>query len=111
MFLLQILLETGSRLSLVSFTGNQLILNGDNGLEIRGNGADIKLLQQNDFTPNIRTGMGIEYGNKQATHVGFILEYYNGHLPYSVMEYNKVNWFGASIILLRPRLNQDFQNN
>ncbi len=74
-------------------------------------GADIKLLQQNDFTPNIRTGMGIEYGNKQATHVGFILEYYNGHLPYSVMEYNKVNWFGASIILLRPRLNQDFQNN
>jgi len=73
-------------------------------------GADFRILQQNDFTPNIRIGMGIEYGNKQATHLGFLLEYYNGHLPYSVMEYKKVNWFGASIILLRPRLNKDLHD-
>ena len=74
-------------------------------------GADIKLFQQNGYTPNIRMGLGIEYGNAQATHVGFVLEYYIGHLPYSVMEYNKVNWLGASIILLRPRFNQIFRKD
>jgi hypothetical protein len=67
-------------------------------------GTDIKLFQQNDYTPNLRTGLGIEFGNAESTHVGFIFEYYNGHLPYSVLEYEKVNWVGASIFLLRSRI-------
>lgn len=67
-------------------------------------GTDIKIFQQNDYTPNLRTGLGLEFGNEESTHAGFILEYYNGHLPYSVLEYNKVNWFGISIFLLRSRI-------
>jgi len=67
-------------------------------------GTDIKIFQQNDYTPNLKTGLGIELGNAESTHVGFILEYYNGHLPYSVLEYEKVNWFGVSIFLLRSRI-------
>ena len=67
-------------------------------------GTDIKIFQQNDYTPNLRTGLGFEFGNAQSTHVGLILEYYNGHLPYSVLEYQKVNWFGISIFLLRSRI-------
>jgi hypothetical protein len=67
-------------------------------------GTDIKIFQQNDYTPNLRTGLGIEFGNAESTHAGFILEYYNGHLPYSVLEYEKVSWLGFSIYLLRPRI-------
>jgi hypothetical protein len=67
-------------------------------------GTDIKIFEQNDYTPNLKTGLGFEYGNEESTHVGFIIEYYNGHLPYSVLEYNKVNWFGFSIFLLRSRI-------
>jgi hypothetical protein len=67
---------------------------------------DINIFQENDYTPNLRTGLGIEFGNAESTHAGFILEHYNGHLPYSVLEYEKVNWFGFSIYLLRSRIKQ-----
>jgi hypothetical protein len=39
----------------------------------------------------------------EKIHVGFLIEYYNGHLPYSALEYKKVQWLGASIILLATR--------
>jgi len=67
-------------------------------------GTDIKIFQQNDYTPNLKTGLGFEFGKAESTHAGFMIEYYNGHLPYSVLEYNKVNWFGFSIFLLRSRI-------
>jgi hypothetical protein len=78
-------------------------------LNSRGNfrfitGMDMKIFQENDYTPNLRTGLGIEFGNAGSTHAGLILEYYNGHLPYSVLEYEKVNWFGFSIFLLKSRI-------
>jgi len=66
-------------------------------------GADIKIFQQNNFTPNLRFGTGIEIGNMEKIHIGFLIEYYNGHLPYSVLEYKKVQWLGASLILLSAR--------
>ena len=67
-------------------------------------GTDIKIFQQNDYTPNLKTGLGFEFGNSESIHAGFLIEYYNGHLPYSVLEYNKVNWLGISIFLLRSRI-------
>jgi hypothetical protein len=67
-------------------------------------GTDIKIFQQNEYAPNLRTGVGFEFGNAESTHAGFLIEYYNGHLPYSVLEYNKVNWFGFSIFLLKSRI-------
>ncbi len=67
-------------------------------------GTDIKIFQQNDYTPNLRTGLGFEFGKAESTHAGIIFEYYNGHLPYSVLEYEKVIWIGATIFLLRPRI-------
>jgi len=65
--------------------------------------ADIKIIQQNNFVPNLRTGLGFEFGNAERAHLGFLIEYYNGHLPYSILEYKKVQWAGASLILLSPR--------
>jgi len=67
-------------------------------------GADIKIFQENNYAPNIRTGLGIEFGNPDKSHLGLLLEYYNGHLPYSVLEYNKVSWLGVSLFLERSRI-------
>ena len=67
-------------------------------------GTDIKIFQENDYSPNVRSGLGFEFGNAESMHAGFMIDYYTGHLPYSVMEYEKVNWFGFRIILLRSRI-------
>ncbi|MFC2124060.1 DUF1207 domain-containing protein [Bacteroidota bacterium] len=66
-------------------------------------GLDIKIFEQNDFTPNIRTGIGIELGPPEKTRLAFMIEYYNGHLPYSTLEYKKVQWLGISAFILATR--------
>ncbi len=65
-------------------------------------GADLKLQQQHNFRPNLKTAVGMELGQPEKTNLAFLLEYYNGHLPFSVLEYNQVNWIGISTTLIFP---------
>ncbi|NQV36870.1 MAG: DUF1207 domain-containing protein [Candidatus Marinimicrobia bacterium] len=60
-------------------------------------GTDIKIFQQNDFQPNFKLGVGLEFGRTKAKPLRLMLEYYNGHLPYSTLEYQKVQLFGAGL--------------
>lgn len=59
-------------------------------------GMDIKSFQQNDYRPAFRSALGIEIGSEDKSHLGLQLEYYNGHLPYSILEYKIVQWIGIS---------------
>jgi len=63
-------------------------------------GLDVKIFEQNDFTPNIKTAIGIELGKPDKAHMAIMLEYYTGHLPYSTLEYKQVQWLGLSLFLL-----------
>jgi hypothetical protein len=67
-------------------------------------GSDLKIMQQNNYRPNFRSGAGIEIGKEHNINAAFMLEYYNGHLPYSVMEYKIVNWIGINFILVPERI-------
>lgn len=62
-------------------------------------GIDIKSYQQNDFYPNTRIGFGISYLKQNIPKIQILLEYYNGHLPYSTLEYRQVQWIGISSVL------------
>jgi hypothetical protein len=68
-------------------------------------GFDIKFFEENEYTPGFRAGAGVQLGQPHKTHVGLLLDFYHGHLPYSTMEYRRVTWFGISSILIPKRLN------
>lgn len=59
-------------------------------------GSDIKIFAQNKYDPNIKVASGIRFGKMYHNPVSIVLEYYQGHLPYSVYESKKVKWFGLS---------------
>lgn len=72
--------------------------------EIRwAGGIDVKIFEQNNYRPNIKSTFGVELGSTYKTHLGVYLEYYNGHLPYSTLEYKKVQWFGVSSYIIPAR--------
>jgi Protein of unknown function (DUF1207) len=60
-------------------------------------GADIRCLQQNDFVPGVKVACGIQVGEEDITPLNFLLEYYNGHLPYSVYEPQRTQWIVLSM--------------
>ena len=60
-------------------------------------GADIKILSENDFNPDIRAVYGVCFRKKAAPLIRIWLEFYSGRLPYSTIDYGKVNWFGAAM--------------
>ncbi len=60
-------------------------------------GIDIKIFQQNKFRPNYKFGIGVEIGRTKSKPLRLILEYYNGHLPYSTLESQTVQLFGAGL--------------
>lgn len=61
--------------------------------------ADIKVLAENDFIPDIRTALGINFSRKSDSLFRLWLEYYNGMLPYSTIDYGRVNWFGLALAI------------
>lgn len=67
-------------------------------------GIDMKVFEQNDFTPNIKAGIGFETGQTDKVHLGFMVEYYMGHLPYSTLEYRMIDWLGLSLFLQAPKV-------
>lgn len=73
---------------------------GDNkGVRLAG-GIDVKIFEQNNYRPNIKSAFGVELGSTEKIHLGLFLEYYNGHLPYSILEYKIVQWVGISAYLI-----------
>jgi hypothetical protein len=59
--------------------------------------ANIKLLAENDFIPDLRTALGISFNSKSQSVARIWLEYYSGQLPYSSIDYGKVNWIGLAM--------------
>ena len=63
-------------------------------------GIDVKIFEQNNYRPNIKSAIGVELGASDKIHLGLFIEYYNGHLPYSTLEYKIVQWVGVSAYLI-----------
>jgi hypothetical protein len=62
-------------------------------------GIDIKLLEENNFSPDIRSAAGINIKRKNKSLLRIWAEYYSGRVPYSTIEYGRVNWIGAAMAL------------
>jgi len=62
-------------------------------------GADFKIMAQNDFHTNSKLATGAEFGKRWKNPVRILLEYYTGHLPYSVFEYRYVQWVGIGLYM------------
>lgn len=55
---------------------------------------DVKVYQQNQFTPNWRLAAGPSWFLADRLPMRVLAEFYTGHLPYSVYESKRVQWFG-----------------
>ena len=62
-------------------------------------GLDIKLLEENSFSPDIRSAAGINIKRKSKSLLRIWAEYYSGRVPYSTIDYGRVNWIGAAMAL------------
>ena len=62
-------------------------------------GLDLKIYEQNNYTPNWRMGFGIEIGRGRSNALKIMVEYYNGHLAYSTMEPEKVQLIGVGMYI------------
>jgi hypothetical protein len=62
-------------------------------------GLDMKVLEENDFYPDIRTAFGVSFNRRSQPLVRIWAEYYSGRLPYSTIDYGRVNWTGAAMML------------
>lgn len=67
-------------------------------------GIDVKIFEENKYSPNYRVGAGIEMGQSNKTHLAFLLDFYNGNLPYSTLEYRDITWLGVSCIVLPKKI-------
>ncbi|MCF7825083.1 MAG: DUF1207 domain-containing protein [Candidatus Marinimicrobia bacterium] len=65
-------------------------------------GLDMKIYEHNVFIPNTRIAAGIEFARTTSTPVKLLLSYYQGHLPYSTLEYQKVRLMGLSLLFDIP---------
>ncbi|PKP08103.1 MAG: hypothetical protein CVU09_17355 [Bacteroidetes bacterium HGW-Bacteroidetes-4] len=63
-------------------------------------GFDAKIYHQNNFIPDIHWGTGIVFKAQNKQQLGFSLDGYFGHMPYSTLDYGKVYWIGLSSHLL-----------
>ncbi len=60
-------------------------------------GVDVKVWQQTNFQPGIKAGAGFELG--RGNPFTLIIEGYSGFRPYSLYEYQTVNWVGLGLYL------------
>ncbi|MDZ7743232.1 MAG: DUF1207 domain-containing protein [Bacteroidota bacterium] len=60
-------------------------------------GIDSKYLEEYHYRPNINAVFGMELGKPQNKPLRLMLQYYNGHLPYSLYEFVTVQWLGLSM--------------
>ncbi len=60
-------------------------------------GVNLKLLQETNFYPSVKLALGIRVGALDRLPFRFMVELYNGHIPYSPLEYQQIRWFGAGL--------------
>jgi hypothetical protein len=61
-------------------------------------GLNVKGHQTTDFNPNIKIAAGPAFfTDSKQNPIRVVIEYYNGHIPYSQYESEKVSWIGAGI--------------
>ena len=58
---------------------------------------NINVLAENDFIPDVRTAFGVSFNRRSESLARIWLEYYSGHLPYSTLDYGRVNWVGLGM--------------
>ncbi len=63
-------------------------------------GADIKSLAENEFYPDVRSAFGISVKRRSDPLIRIWAEYYTGRLPYSTIDYGRVNWIGLAMVLI-----------
>ena len=83
----------------LSFQGGGLLNFRTSGSVNPFSGLDLKLLAENNFAPDIRTAFGISINRRSESLIRIWLEYYSGHLPYSTIDYGRVNWFGLAMMI------------
>ncbi len=60
-------------------------------------GVDMKMLQEDNFNPRLKTAIGLRMGQSNDTLIRLVIEFYRGNLPYSPYEYKRVQWLGLGI--------------
>ncbi len=58
---------------------------------------NLNVYAENDFFPDLRSAFGISFNRKTESIARIWLEYYNGQLPYSTLDYGRVNWIGLAM--------------
>ena len=61
-------------------------------------GADLRLLAQTDYTPNLKAAVGVEVGKEENRPIALLIEFYTGKLPYSVYEHRRTAWVGLGLV-------------
>lgn len=59
-------------------------------------GSDIKVYEENDFSPDIHYGFGITVAKEEQRQFNMMIDGYFGRLPYSTLEWGKIRWIGLS---------------
>jgi len=80
-----------------SIQGGGLLNFGEQKLINFFTSANVKLLAENDFAPDIRTAFGVNFNRKSESVFRLWAEYYNGQLPYSTIDYGRVTWTGLGL--------------
>lgn len=62
-------------------------------------GADMKILAENGYEPDLRTSFGVCFNKRSVPLVRIWIEYYSGRLPYSTIDYGRINWLGAAMAI------------
>ena len=59
-------------------------------------GSDVKLYEENDFAPDIHSGIGIAIKQRDKQQINFSIDAYFGKLPYSTLDFGNITWIGLS---------------
>lgn len=59
-------------------------------------GADVKIYEENNYSPDMHAGFGITISQKEKAQINFSLDVYHGQLPYSTLEFGRLQWYGLS---------------
>ena len=81
----------------LSFQGGGLYNFKSSGPNNLFTSLNINVLAENDFVPDVRTAFGLSFNRRSDPLFRIWLEYYNGQLPYSTLDYGRVNWLGLAL--------------
>jgi hypothetical protein len=59
-------------------------------------GSDIKFYEENDFSPDIHSGIGVTIKTRDRPQINFSVDSFFGRLPYSTLDFGQIMWIGLS---------------